>query len=283
MAARSRLRCYGLDIETDTAAGGLDPSVASVLAAALAGPDGTVVFTGPEPGLLRALDAAVAGLEPGVVVTWNGSAFDLPFLADRAAKASVALGLDLALDLSIPRRHPPLTGHLGAYRAHWHEQVHLDAYRAYRGMLEGSGLSCGLKAVARRAGLAPVEADASLVHQLPRGDLERYVASDASLARLLAEQSWSQMSSHLDQPWPRPDDPSRFLEPSGPHLVPGRRRGRPQPTRRGGRDQHLGPGRSCAVDGLGPTPEEPALEPGVAIVEAGGTTAVAGMVDAHST
>lgn len=182
---------YGLDIETDTAADGLNPRRSSVLAAAVAGPEDVIVIDGPEPVLLAQLDRHLAGLPAGVIVTWNGSAFDLPFLSDRAAACGVTLGLALRHDPGIVRRHPPLPGHPGAYRATWHGHRHLDAYAAYRS-LEGPDFSCALKAVAARTGLAAVQADAARVHELTRADLRRYVASDARLALRLARLRWDE-------------------------------------------------------------------------------------------
>ena len=44
------------------------------------------VLDGDEITILRGLDDALLHLAPGVLVTWNGSSFDLPFLADRAAR-----------------------------------------------------------------------------------------------------------------------------------------------------------------------------------------------------
>ena len=120
---------YGLDIETDTTRDGLDPRVARVIAVAISGDHHRAVLTGDEPALLAALDQRIASLPPGVLVTWNGAAFDLPFLADRATRCGVRLGLRLTLDPAIPMRRPPLPGHLGAYRAGWHGHRHLDAYR----------------------------------------------------------------------------------------------------------------------------------------------------------
>ena len=189
---------YGLDIETDTAAGGLDPRCCRVLAVAVAAAEGTVVLTGPEDRLLRRLDARLAGLPAGWIVTWNGSAFDLPFLADRARHHGVALGLRLRLDPAIHRSHPPLPGHAGSYRATWHGHGHLDAYLAYRELLSGTGASCGLKAVARRAGLPIVEADAARIHELPPAELRRYVASDAVLALRLAQARWEESLRYAD-------------------------------------------------------------------------------------
>lgn len=201
-----RLPRYGLDIETDTSAGGLDPRRAGVVAVAISSPSGEQVITGPEAQLLRTVDRVVEALEPGILVTWNGAGFDLPFLADRAAGCGVVLGLRLQADPTIVRHRDPLAGHAGAYRASWHRHLHLDAYLAYRALLAGSELSCSLKATARRAGLAPIEVDVTRLHQLPRSQLVRYVASDALTARLLAEARWAEMEGFVDrspgQAWP---------------------------------------------------------------------------------
>ena len=90
---------YGLDIETDTTCDGLDPGVARIVAVAVSSSKGgDLVLTGGEPGVLAALDAHLGDLEPGVVVTWNGGAFDLPFLAARAQRCGITLGLELAWD-----------------------------------------------------------------------------------------------------------------------------------------------------------------------------------------
>ena len=79
------LPLYGLDIETDTTVDGLDPSRAASVAVGLATPEGDEVFLGDESGILARLDRRLAQLPAGVVVTWNGSSFDLPFLAARAS------------------------------------------------------------------------------------------------------------------------------------------------------------------------------------------------------
>ena len=189
---------YGLDVETDTANGGLDPRQCRILAAAVAGADGVTVLTGREAHLLAGLDGLLRSLPPGTLVTWNGSAFDLPFLADRARACGVRLGLRLQLDPGLVSRHPPLTGHAGAYRARWHGHGHLDAYRAYRALVsEGS---CALKEVARRDGLPVVEADPARVHELAPDHLRSYVARDAELALALARARWERVERFSDPP-----------------------------------------------------------------------------------
>lgn len=184
---------YGLDIETDTLKGGLDPRVCAIVAVAVSTDAGVHVAAGPEARLLREVDELVRSLVPGIIVTWNGSAFDLPFLADRARRRRVSLGLRLRPDPAVVRSHPPLPGHAGAYRASWHGHDHLDAYLAYRSLAADEEGSLALKAVAARAGLDVLEVDRSRIHELEPGLLARYVANDARLAVELARIRWSEM------------------------------------------------------------------------------------------
>lgn len=201
---RRRPAVYGLDIETDTTTNGLDPAVAAVVTVALACPGYEEVFTGPEHQLLAELDARLAELEPGVIATWNGAAFDLPFIADRAALHQLPLGLRLQLDPAIATRNAPLPGHRGAYRAAWYDHGHLDAYRVYRGDVGPAlRISCSLKSIARFVGLVPIEVDRTRIHDLTNEALHAYAASDARLARILAERRWGTASrciDHVDAP-----------------------------------------------------------------------------------
>lgn len=164
---------YGLDIETDTDVDGLDPLVGAVLAVAVATADGDIVLDGPEPEILRSLDDLLCGLPAGVLATWNGGRFDLPYLATR----SVLVGEPIHLRVEA---EPLVAGYRGA----WHHHTHVDAYRLYRSDV-GPALrvSCSLKSIARLAGLDPVEVDAARVHELSDLDLRDYVASDARCAR----------------------------------------------------------------------------------------------------
>lgn len=184
---------YGLDIETDTTVDGLDPSLAAVVAVAVAGPHGDVVLLGDEVDLLRRLEGLLRSLEPGVLVTWNGAGFDLPFLAARAERHGIELGLRLFLPVC--ERGP------GCYTATWGAHAHLDGYRLYRADVGRTlGLSCGLKAMARLVGVTPVEVDRDLIHDLDQADLERYVASDARLARDLVARRLPTAAAFVDRP-----------------------------------------------------------------------------------
>ena len=197
---RRRPAVYGLDIETDTTVNGLDPSVAAVVTVALACVGYEEVFTGPEDTLLASLDERLDELEPGVIATWNGAAFDLPFIADRAALYDLPLGLRLQPDPSIVTGGSPLPGHRGAYRASWYDHTHLDAYRVYRGDVGPAlRISCSLKSIARFVGLSPIEVDRSRIHDLSNEALHAYAASDARLARILAERRWGSASRCVDQ------------------------------------------------------------------------------------
>jgi DNA polymerase elongation subunit (family B) len=197
---RRRPAVYGLDIETDTTTNGLDPAVAAVVTVALAHPGYEEVFTGPEHRLLADLDERLAELEPGVIATWNGAAFDLPFIADRAGRYGLPLGLHLRLDPGLAMRRAPLPGHRGAYRAAWYGHSHLDAYRVYRGDVGPAlRISCSLKSIARFVGLTPVEVDRTRIHDLSNEALHAYAASDARLARVLAERRWASASRCIDQ------------------------------------------------------------------------------------
>jgi DNA polymerase elongation subunit (family B) len=191
---------YGLDIETDTTVDGLDPAIAPVVTVALSSPGFDEVFSGSEAGLLFDLDQRLAELEPGVLATWNGAAFDLPFLADRAQINGVGMGLRLRADPSIVMRRAPLAGHTSAYRAAWHGHGHIDAYRLYRGDV-GPALrvSCSLKSIARLVGLAPVEVDREHIHDLSREALHAYASSDARLARVLTERRWPSAARFVDR------------------------------------------------------------------------------------
>lgn len=190
-------KLYGLDIETDTSMGGLDPRRASVLAVAVTWEGGEAVLADAEQPMLAELDSLLAGLGRGVIVTWNGLAFDLPFLEARACLNGVRLGLRLA------RAAPGEHGTQGT-QASWHAHDHLDAYLAYKTAQLLPGASYGLKAVAKRAGLHPVEVDASRVHLLDRRSLRRYVASDARMALQLAAISWPLLA-----PPPAPTGPGQ--------------------------------------------------------------------------
>jgi uncharacterized protein YprB with RNaseH-like and TPR domain len=191
---------YGLDIETDTTVDGLDPDVAPVVTVALSNDGFDEVFSGAEHAILQEVDDRLADLAPGVIATWNGAAFDLPFLADRAQLHGISLGLRLRPDPAICLDHDPLPGHDWAYRARWHRHGHVDAYRLYRADV-GPALrvSCSLKSIARLVGFTPIDVDRTRIHDLSHEVLHAYAASDARLARVLTERRWPTAARFVDR------------------------------------------------------------------------------------
>lgn len=200
-SATSAPLVYGLDIETDTTVDGLDPLVARVVAVAVAGPNGvTIVDDANEALLLDRLDWHLASIEPGVLATWNGANFDLPFLHHRARRHGVELGLRLRPDPGLPLPREPLPGHAHTNRAWWHGHAHLDAYRLYRSdVVPALGVSGGLKSISQLCGLDPVQVDASRLHELSRDLIRTYVSSDARCTRELVLRRWPTARNAIDR------------------------------------------------------------------------------------
>lgn len=166
---------------------------------ALSGDNWATVFDGAEADILQGVDAAIRDLASGVITTWNGSRFDLPFLVDRSHIVGVDLGLTLQADQHSRSAHEPLPGHEGGYVATWYEHRHLDTYRVYRADVGAMlHLACGLKSLARFVGLSPIEVDRERIHELSRDELHEYVASDAIMTRELTLRRWSTAAAAID-------------------------------------------------------------------------------------
>ncbi len=191
---------YGLDIETDTTVDGLDPAVSPIVSVAIVSADQEFVIEGDESSLLTQLDATIRALPNGVLVTWNGAAFDLPFLAQRAETCGIETGLRLWHDQSILSRNEPLPGHPGSYLASWYDHQHLDGYRVFR---SDAGavlhLSCGLKPMAKFVGLDPIEVNREQIHLLSDAERQAYVASDAEVTRELIIRRWATARLSIDK------------------------------------------------------------------------------------
>ncbi len=158
-------------------------------AVAISGGGIETVLDGPdERALLVETDRLLASVEAGVLVTWNGSGFDLPFIAARAPILGLSLGLVTWHDPSIAGRHDPLPREPGRVRGRWHRLGHPDGFQPYRADVEQNlPISCGLKSLAKFVGLAPVEVDRRRIHELTPEEMHEYVLSDARLARQLVE------------------------------------------------------------------------------------------------
>ena len=216
---------YGLDIETNASLGSgdpLDPLASPVRTAVLSTARGDSTFRGDEDAILDDLDEALRNLEPGILATWNGGAFDLPYLADRASMWGLHLGLRLASDPRLRRRGDVLRGHTGAYRAAWYDHRHLDAARLFRSgwrpLLEVDGL---LRSIGLRVGTARHELEgpsgapgAELHHEAEHA----YASNDARLVRTLVERRLPAATRAPSIAWFPPE-----LHQAGPARRPGSR------------------------------------------------------------
>ncbi len=192
----------GFDIETDTRAGGLDPETAAIVAVAMCSADGHLefVFEGEESQILLDVDTHIAELPPGLLVTWNGASFDLPFIEHRAGRLGLRLGLRTSPD---PSRASPRDPERPSVRATWHDLVHLDGYLLYRSDVGRSlGMSCGLKSLSHLVGLQPLELDREHLHEVDPATLRRYVCSDARCAAALVERRMPAALLAADYPHP---------------------------------------------------------------------------------
>lgn len=200
---------YGLDIETDTselttaerAAGhtsrGLDPRIGRITSVAIARESDVLVWEAETPGaeasMLTEVHQFFLTNASGLIVTWNGSVFDLPYLHDRYRHHHLeGHGPLITPNSRITPKYGPLPGHAGGYSASWRAgdhaaaHAHLDlAYYAHNShSLEGS--QWALKPFAREHGYSPVELNRDELHRYSAAEVRNYVASDASVTRSLA-------------------------------------------------------------------------------------------------
>lgn len=213
---------YGLDIETGCASNiaaralhpsagdrvrPLDPGLTPITRVALSTAGGDRVFEGDEVDVLGGVDRVLADLEPGILATWNGSGFALPYLADRAGATGVRLGLHLAADPRLRPRGEMLVGHRGAYRAAWYDHQHLDAARLFRSgrrplidvevLLRGIGWVGSARTRPGGVGAMP---DAELTHDATHA----HAVNDARLVRSLVEARLPAVARQVDRVSVRP-------------------------------------------------------------------------------
>lgn len=196
---------YALDIETDTSGqpidgvpAGLDPRNARITEIAVADASGGRVFEHrSEATMLGSADDYLRSLEPGLIVTWNGSHFDLPYLHDRAVRADVAdpgLGLRLIPQPALRPKYGYLPGHAVGYGGVWERSarrpylVHqmLDVSYAYRETAQRLGVKWSLKPVCEALGIPMIVVDRERMHELTPQERAAYAMSDVNGTRELA-------------------------------------------------------------------------------------------------
>jgi DNA polymerase elongation subunit (family B) len=188
-----------LDIEADTTVNGLDPRVAAVTEVSLSTSVGSKLFSGPEATLLSELETYLAAQPPSLLVTWNGHAYDMPFLADRFARLFLATTLTVTPDPTIPIKYSPLPGHTSAYRAHWGIHRHVDICHIYRPIAQALAVPFNLKPVARAVlGIEPIQEDRTTLHLLSPARRARYATSDTEITLALAVRELDQLADLAD-------------------------------------------------------------------------------------
>ena len=123
-----------------------------------------------EPELLRRSTGTWPRCPPGCSSPGTAPGSTCPTWPPGPRWPASTSGLPLWADPTCRDDRDSLPGHAGTYRASWFGHDHLDAYRVYRADVGPAlRIGCSLKTVARLAGLAPVEVDASRVHDLTAG------------------------------------------------------------------------------------------------------------------
>ena len=192
---------YALDIETDTTVSGLDPRVSKVIAVAVSCSRGdNRVFTGNEADILHKLERYIRKLPDGIIVTWNGAIFDLPFLADRYKTLGIDNTLEITPDFQVVVKYEPLPGHKTGYKGRWGYHAHCDISPLYYTLATKLGIRHGLKPVAREIlGIEPIEVDRKKMHQLSNRQLYDYAVSDTDITLGLASFRRQEVYENVDQ------------------------------------------------------------------------------------
>lgn len=187
-----------LDIETDTEPprDGLDwRNTRVVSVACYAGPDPAdqlVLVDRDEDGERRILDAVgdwLSAREQDVVVSWNGTRFDMPMLASRAGESGSKLRVDCRVRPRIQVVGAP-DPYVSLYEGAIEQHPHLDVgARLWRSWARATWGHWRLKGVAHELGLDPVWEDASAGHLLSDAKMAAYNLSDTRITHVL-EQIW---------------------------------------------------------------------------------------------
>lgn len=180
---------YAIDIETDTAAGGLDPARARITTMAIAHGYGEWAHSGDEKTMLDMAAIIVAGLTPGIFVGWNSAVFDLPFLVTRAqicGSHDFLSVLEIVHDIAIVAKYHAATGVEGGYRGQFRRHRHVDISPYWRAYATEHQIEWSLKSVAGHFGLEPIVEDMTMLHHRDHARVEAYCASDVRVTRALA-------------------------------------------------------------------------------------------------
>lgn len=174
-----------MDIETT----GLSPVTARVVSIAVCSDEEFVVWESKdERRMLDDFAYWLSSREPGTIVTWNGAAFDWPFLATRAELVGSKLSAGLSMLASATRKpsYDPIEGHAGGYLVSAFGWDHIDVMLPWREIARAEGHSHALKKVAKLKGIEVVEVDRERITELSKSELAAYNISDVDATLQLA-------------------------------------------------------------------------------------------------
>lgn len=186
-----------MDIETS----GLSPLESHVVSIAICSDQEFIVWESQDEK--RLLDDFAYWLDTrdkGAIVTWNGSAFDWPFLFTRANTVGSRLATKITLVQAETRdpQYGPIGGHTGGYLVNVEGWDHIDAMLPWRDRAKAAGHRWALKAVAKVHGIDVVEVDRERITELPKKDLAAYNISDVDATLQLAEKLGDELFEWLD-------------------------------------------------------------------------------------
>ena len=195
---------YALDFETNTKppGDGLDPTNPATFITSAAVYYGPLLPDSDEPeGIISFVDPIETRLlitlrdffespwtKPGAIVTWNGAAFDIPFLISRAERCQVPLfQFDARVTEERKPKYKALKGHLVGYAFQWKKHTHADIWTAFNEIAANAGIKAGLKPVSEYLGLNPIKVDASKMELLTLLENAAYNSSDVHVTFKLAQ------------------------------------------------------------------------------------------------
>jgi hypothetical protein len=196
-------KVVALDIETDTdGVNGLDPRESRITEIALASADREVLLAdAAEVDLLSGLAQVLDDLPAGcVLVTWNGTFFDWPFIYSRTLKAADPQVPATRWALTPRRDRTPKYDYLPGWSygvdAAWRDRTDPTVVRHtsydisfdYKELAARLGVKHSLKPVAQALGIEMIEVDRTRMHELTAQERAAYVFSDVRGTRQLALQ-----------------------------------------------------------------------------------------------
>lgn len=204
---------YSWDIETDTTVDGLDPRVARITEIVVAtNKEEVVLDDADEVKLIGQFDDYVCSLEPGLLVGWNDTFFDLPFVWsrwhgvdgagvefvpwDQSARGITGreLGMHPIAQPELRPKYDYLPGYNTGLGCVWSSRSnlrmdvhqHLDISFAYKRVAAELGVRHGLKPVCEALGIPMITVDRERMHDLTPAERHDYVVSDGRGTRELA-------------------------------------------------------------------------------------------------